>query len=127
MSESTRENALRLTLLLRSQLWEKAAARVRRLASKRTNDAADATAMADDYRMLAHDVSKVRRLLPDSRAREYLEATYAQAHASLHRPAWHAGYAALNLFRDDIPAVMRWLRPHILWATGLFILTVIAG
>ena len=47
--------------------------------------------MADDYRMLAHDVAKVRRLLPDSRAREYLEAAYAQAHANLYRPAWQSG------------------------------------
>src|SRR5882757_51436 len=127
MSESTRENALRLTLLRRSQLWKNAAARTRRLAGKRTEDAADATAMADDYRMLAHDVAKVRRLLPDSRAREYLEGAYAQAHASLHRPAWHVGYAILTLFRDDIPSVRRWLRPHVLWATALFILTIVAG
>src|SRR4051812_16626004 len=127
MSESSRENALRLTLLRRSDLWEKAAARIRRLAGKRTEDATDATAMADDYRILAHDVAKVRRLLPDSRAREYLESAYAQAHANLHRPAVHPGYALLNLFRDDIPAVMHWLRPHVLWATALFILTVVAG
>jgi uncharacterized membrane protein SpoIIM required for sporulation len=127
VSESTRENALRLTLLRRSSLWEKAAARIRRLSGKPTDDAADATAVADDYRMLAHDVAKVRRLLPDSRAREYLEATYAQAHASLHRPAWHPGNAVLQLFRDDIPAVMRWLRPHVFWATVLFILTILTG
>ncbi len=127
MSESTRENALRLTLLRRSQLWENATARTRRLSGKRTEDAVDATAMADDYRMLAHDVAKARRLLPDSRAREYLEAAYAQAHANLYRPAWHPGRALLNLFADDIPAVVHWLRPHIFWATALFMLTVLAG
>lgn len=83
--------------------------------------------MADDYRMLAHDVAKVRRLLSDSRAREYLEAAYAQAHANLYRPAWHPGRAVLSLFKDDIPAVVHWLRPHIFWATALFMLTVLAG
>jgi len=104
-----------------------AAARIRRLSGKRTNDPADAAAMADDYRMLAHEVAKARRLQPDSRAREYLEATYAQAHANLYRPALHPGYALLNLFRDEIPAVMHRLRPHILWATALFILAIAAG
>jgi Stage II sporulation protein M len=127
VSESTRENALRLTLLRRSQLWKDAVARIRRLSGKRTEDAADAAAMADDYRMLAHDVAKVRRLLPDSRAREYLEAAYAQAHANLYRPSWHPGRAVLHLFKDDIPAVVHWLRPHIFWATALFMLTVLAG
>src|SRR6267154_4643551 len=127
MNESTREHALKVTLLRRTELWKNAADRMRRLAGRKTNDAADAISMADDYRMLAHDVAKVRRLLPDSRAREYLETAYAQAHASLHRPAWHPGHALLSLFRDEIPAVVSWLRPHIIWATALFILTVIAG
>jgi uncharacterized membrane protein SpoIIM required for sporulation len=127
VSESAREDALKVALLRRSELWRSAAARIRRLSGRKTEDAADALSMADDYRMLAHDVAKVRRLLPDSRAREYLEAAYAQAHSSLHRPAWRAGHALLGLFRDEIPAVVRWLRPHIIWATVLFILTVIAG
>jgi uncharacterized membrane protein SpoIIM required for sporulation len=127
MSETTRENALRRALLDRSQLWKDAAARNRRLSGKRTDDAADAAAMADDYRMLAHEVAKVRRLIPESRAREYLEAAYAQAHANLHRPAWRPGQALLSLFRDEIPAVVHWLKPHIIWSTALFILTVLAG
>jgi uncharacterized membrane protein SpoIIM required for sporulation len=127
VSESARDDALKANLLRRSQLWTNAAARTRRLSRKKTDDAADASAMVDDYRMLAHDVAKVRRLLPDSRAREYLEAAYAQAHSTLYRPAWHPGHALLGLFRDEIPAVVRWLWPHILWATALFILTVITG
>jgi uncharacterized membrane protein SpoIIM required for sporulation len=127
MTDSPRDHALKVTLLRRSELWKTAAARTRRLSKRKTDDAADATSMVDDYRMLAHDVARVRRLLPDSRTREYLEAAYAQAHSTLYRPAWHPGHALLRLFRDDIPAVVRWLRPHIIWATALFILTVIAG
>jgi uncharacterized membrane protein SpoIIM required for sporulation len=83
--------------------------------------------MADDYRLLAHDLARVRRLMPDTRAREYLEAIYARAHATLHRTAWRPGYALLTLFRDEIPAVVRWLMPHIIWATTIFVLTVFAG
>jgi uncharacterized membrane protein SpoIIM required for sporulation len=118
---------LKAALLQRSELWKQAAARAHRLSRKRSEDAADAAAMSDDYRMLAHDVAKVRRLLPNSRTRDYLEAAYAQAHASLHRPAWHPGHALLSLFRDEIPAVVSWLRPHIIWATALFILMVMTG
>jgi uncharacterized membrane protein SpoIIM required for sporulation len=118
---------LKAALLQRSELWKQAADRARRLSGKRSEDAAEAAATADDYRMLAHDVAKVRRLLPNSRTRDYLEAAYAQAHASLYRPAWHPGHALLSLFRDEIPAVVRWLRPHIIWATTLFILMVLTG
>lgn len=127
MTEATRNDALKAALLKRSELWKAAAARIRRLSGRRTTDSTDAAALAEDYRLLAHDVARVRLLLPDSRAREYLEAAYAEVHASLHRPAWHPGYALLELFSSELPAVVRWLRPHILWATALFVLTVIAG
>jgi len=127
VNEAARDEALKIALLQRSELWKSAAARTRRLSQKRTDDAADAAAMADDYRMLAHDVARARRLMPDSRTREYLEAAYAQAHAAIHRPAWHPGHALLNLCRDEIPSGVRWLRPHLIWATALFILTVVAG
>ena len=126
-SGSTLDQALRGALLQRSDLWRAAVARSRRLALKRSNDAADAAAVENDYRLLAHDVARARRLVPATRTRDYLEAAYAQAHAALHRAAWHPGHALLSLFRDEIPAVVRWLRPHILWATALFMLTVAAG
>jgi len=127
VNDPARDEALKIALLGRADLWKTAAARIRRLTRRKTDDPADAAAMADDYRMLAHDVAKARRLLPDSRAREYLEVAYAQAHSTLYRPAWHPGYALLGLFQYELPAVLRWLRPHIIWATALFILTVIAG
>jgi uncharacterized membrane protein SpoIIM required for sporulation len=65
--------------------------------------------------------------MPDSRVRRYLEAAYLRAHATLHREAFHPAQALLSLFRDEIPAVVRWLTPHIIWATAIFILTVFAG
>jgi len=33
----------------------------------------------------------------------------------------------LALFRDELPAVVRWLLPYILWCTAIFALTVLAG
>jgi uncharacterized membrane protein SpoIIM required for sporulation len=77
--------------------------------------------------LLAHDLARVRALLPDTRTREYLETAYARAHATLHHGAWRAGSALLTLFRDELPAAVRWLLPYIFWSTLLFVLAVAAG
>jgi uncharacterized membrane protein SpoIIM required for sporulation len=122
-----RDRALEVALLRRSERWKAAAARAQRLAREPAADLAEATQMADDYRLLAHDLARARRLIPNTRAREYLEATYVRAHGTLYRKAWHPGYALRTLFRDEIPAVVRWLTPHIAWATLIFILAVFAG
>ena len=127
MNGSARQRALTVSLLQRADLGRQAEARARRLARGRSDDAADATLLADDYRLLAHDLARVRMLMPDSRTREYLEAAYARAHATLHHGAWRIGSALLTLFRDEIPAAVRWLRPYILWSTVIFVLAVIGG
>jgi uncharacterized membrane protein SpoIIM required for sporulation len=124
---SARQRALTVSLLQRADLWRQAETRARRLARGRSDDAADATRLADDYRLLAHDLARVRTLLPDSRTREYLEAAYARAHATLHHGAWRIGSGLLTLFRDEIPAVVRVLRPYILWSTVIFALAVMGG
>ena len=126
-NRATRERALTASLLERANRWRDAEARARRLARGRSDDAGDATRMADDYRMLAHDLARARTLIPDTRTREYLEGAYARAHATLHHGAWHAGHALLSLFRDELPAVVRELRLYILWSTLIFALTVAAG
>jgi uncharacterized membrane protein SpoIIM required for sporulation len=121
------DQALKAALLRRSEHWKAAVARAQRLSREQATDLADANQMADDYRLLAHDLARARRLMPDTRVREYLEAAYIHAHATLYRKAWHPGHALLVLFRDEIPAVVRWLTPHIIWATTIFVLTLFAG
>jgi len=127
MNRSARQHALTVSLLQRAERWRQAERRARRLARGRSDDAADATGLADDYRLLAHDLARVRTLMPDSRTREYLEAAYARAHATLHHGAWRIGSALLRLFREEIPAVVRWLGPYILWSTAIFALAVSGG
>src|SRR5262249_57457233 len=83
--------------------------------------------LTQDYRLLAHDLARVRTLLPNSRTREYLEGAYARAHMALHHGAWRADRALLTLFRDELPAVVRWLLPYILWCTALLALAVFPG
>ena len=127
MNDTARQNALTVSLLQRSSLWRQAEARARRLARGRSDDPADAAQLADDYRLLAHDLARVRTLLPETRTREYLEAAYGRAHATLHHGAWRPGSALLVLFRDEIPAVVAWLRPYILWSAICFTLAVLGG
>jgi uncharacterized membrane protein SpoIIM required for sporulation/uncharacterized RDD family membrane protein YckC len=125
--QSAADEALKVALLRHSSRWQDAVTRAERLAHGRAADLADATRMVDDYRLLAHDLTRVRRLMPNTRVRQYLEAAYARAHNTLFRAAWRPGHALLVLFRDEIPAVARWLAPHIVWATSIFILTVLTG
>jgi uncharacterized membrane protein SpoIIM required for sporulation/uncharacterized RDD family membrane protein YckC len=107
--------------------WRAAAERAQRLARGRALDAADANRMVEDYRLLAHELARARRAHEPTDAHEYLEYAYARAHATLHYGAWHPGDALLSLFRDQLPAVVKWLQPYILWVTLLFVLSVFAG
>jgi uncharacterized membrane protein SpoIIM required for sporulation len=127
MNSSARRQALTANLLSRMPLWRDADARARRLALGHLDEASDAIRLAQDYRLLAHDLARVRTLLPGTRTREYLEGAYARAHVTLHRGAWRADRALISLFRDELPAAVRWLLPYILWCTAIFILTVVAG
>ena len=114
-NDAARERALIASLLERANRWRDAEARARRLSRGRTEDGGDATRMADDYRMLAHDLARARTLIPDTRTREYLEGAYARAHATLHNGAWHAGHALITLLRDELPAVVSELRTYLIW------------
>lgn len=127
MNAAARQQALVAALLQRAPLWQQAEERTRRLARGRTENAADALQLADDYRLLAHDVARARTLLPRSRTREYLEHVYAGVHSSLNHGDRRLGSTLRELFRDDIPAAIVWLRPYILWATVIFVLAALAG
>ncbi|HEV2286266.1 MAG TPA: stage II sporulation protein M [Steroidobacteraceae bacterium] len=127
MSATARDSALAHALLRRAPLWQEAEARAGRFVRGRSDDAADAARVADDYRLLAHDLARARALLPRSRAREYLESVYAGVHATLNHGDWRLGAALLQLLRVEIPASMCWLRPYLAWAVALFVLATAAG
>jgi len=127
VSARSRDQALTNALLKRSEFWRTALARARRLSAGRAATVAEALTAVEDYRLLARDLASARRLIPDSRTREYLEGAYAQAHAAVHRAATHPGYALLSLFRDQIPRVVWELRAHIAWVTGLMCIAGLSG
>lgn len=127
MEDATRRQALSTALLQRAGLWRAAQARMDRLAARRTDDATDAARMADDYRLLAHDLARVRELLPATRTREYLEGVYARAHGTLHHGAWPLEHALQQFVRTDLPAAIRWLLPYLWWTTLIFLLAAAGG
>jgi uncharacterized membrane protein SpoIIM required for sporulation/uncharacterized RDD family membrane protein YckC len=111
----------------RSAQWTTATARARLLAESRVADISAAAQLADDYRLLAHDLAEARRLMPGTALHEYLELAYAQTHATLHKPGWSLGHDLLTLFSTELPQIVRRLRPYILWSTALFLLAIAAG
>jgi uncharacterized membrane protein SpoIIM required for sporulation len=125
--DRTRECALEAALLRRSSLWRAAAARAQRLARGHAHDAQDAFDLVEDYRILARDLAIARRLIPESRAREFLETAYARVHATVHRSASHPLQSLEILLRDQIPEIVKELHPYIAWVSGLFALSVGAG
>lgn len=127
MSADAGRSALSHALLKRAPLWQEAEARARRFRSGRSDDPAEAARVADDYRLLAHDLARARMLLPRSRAREYLESVYASVHATLNHGGWRLGATLAKLLREEIPASVVWLAPYLAWATTLFVLAAAAG
>jgi uncharacterized membrane protein SpoIIM required for sporulation len=125
--DAARERALTAALLARAREWQEADARASRFAHGRSEDVSDAVRLADDYRLLAHDLARARALMPTSRTRAYLESAYARAHATLHHGAWRAGSALRRLFTEETPAAVRWLAPYLLWTTLIFMLASCAG
>jgi uncharacterized membrane protein SpoIIM required for sporulation len=124
---TTRRQALSAALLQRAALWRATQARLDRLAAQRSGDAADAAQVADDYRLLAHDLARVRELMPGTRTREYLEGAYARAHSALHHGAAPLGSALRQFLRTDLPAAIRWLRPYLWWTSLIFLLAAAGG
>jgi uncharacterized membrane protein SpoIIM required for sporulation len=124
---SAREQALAAALLTRARTWQEADARAGRFAHGRSDDAADAARLADDYRLLAHDLARARALMPASRTREYLESAYARAHATLHHGAWGVARALRRVCVEELPAAVRWLRPYLAWTVVTFVLAACAG
>ncbi|HVN46510.1 MAG TPA: stage II sporulation protein M [Steroidobacteraceae bacterium] len=125
--QAARERALAAALLARADEWQAAERRARSFDHGRSDDAAEAARLADDYRLLAHDLARARVLMPASRTRVYLEHAYGHTHATLHHGAWHLGSTLQRLLGVELPAAVRWLAPYLAWTTLIFVLSAMAG
>jgi uncharacterized membrane protein SpoIIM required for sporulation len=110
-------------------VWHRIRERAANMRRRRGSDVNDALSVADDYRRAAHLLNAARlAATPDAgRSVEYLEATYADLHDTLNRPARRPWQVLLALFRDRIPAGMHAIRLHLLAVTLLFIISAVTG
>ena len=101
--------------------WHLARQRAAALRQRRGSDVADALAAVDAYRRAAHEIGKSQP------APEILEATYADLHDTIHRPATRARLEMWALLRDRVPAAMRLMRVHVLAVALLFVVAAVTG
>jgi uncharacterized membrane protein SpoIIM required for sporulation len=127
MSAPRREAAQLAELMTRAAQWQAAREQALRLGRGQAAGVDDAARALETYHAIARDLAIARRLAPQSRAREFLEDTYARLHAEIHRPAIDPGDALRRLFRDELPDTVRWLRPYLAGVTLLFVVAVLAG
>ena len=86
-----------------------------------------AVKVLDGYRSLARDLATARRLPGAAAMARGLESLYATYHAAITRPPRNLRAQALGLLRDEVPAIMRRLRPTLAWVVLLFVGTAFAG
>ncbi len=121
------DHALRSWLDRRVGVWQRLALLASRLMRARATGVAEAIEMAEGYRGVARDLALARRVMPAGRTRTGLESLYANLHASLHRPPHHWRSDFRRLLRDDVPGIMRSIRPQLVWVTMLMALSAAAG
>jgi uncharacterized membrane protein SpoIIM required for sporulation/uncharacterized RDD family membrane protein YckC len=106
--------------------WQVARARALALGRRRGSEVGDALAVVDDYRDAARALGAAGSSVA-ARDTEYLEATYADLHDAIHRPARRAWLELWSLLRDRVPAAMHSMRLHLLGVTMLFVISAVAG
>jgi uncharacterized membrane protein SpoIIM required for sporulation/uncharacterized RDD family membrane protein YckC len=105
--------------------WQEVRQRAATL-GRQHGEVGEALAVVDDYRQAARALGKMRA---DAGAvsSEYLEATYADLHDFVHRPARRPLMVLWSVLRDQVPAAMHTMRVHVLAVTLLFLIAGVAG
>jgi uncharacterized membrane protein SpoIIM required for sporulation/uncharacterized RDD family membrane protein YckC len=103
---------------------EGARARANRLGRGRGSEVSDALAVVDEYRRAARHLGAARDRRADD---EFLEATYADLHDVIHRPARRGWLMLWSLLRDQVPASVYAMRMHLLGVTMLFVISAVTG
>jgi uncharacterized membrane protein SpoIIM required for sporulation/uncharacterized RDD family membrane protein YckC len=98
--------------------------RAMQLGRRRDAEVADALAVVDNYRAAARALGTARGAQADD---ELLEATYADLHDVIHRPARRGLLTLWSLLRDQVPASVHAMRLHLLGVTLLFVTSAVSG
>jgi uncharacterized membrane protein SpoIIM required for sporulation/uncharacterized RDD family membrane protein YckC len=108
----------------RHRALQAARARAAQLGRGRGTDVSEALAVVDDYRQAARELGAARGSQVDD---EFLEATYADLHDVIHRPARRGLLLLRSLLRDQVPASVYAMRMHLLAVTLLFVICGVTG
>ena len=109
--------------------WQNVRRRAELLNRAGDADVSGALLVVDDYRRAAHTLGGGRHAHAPATSHdgEYLEATYADLHDIIHRPARRFWRMLWSLLRDQVPAAIRLMRIHLLAVTLLFVIAAVAG
>jgi uncharacterized membrane protein SpoIIM required for sporulation len=107
--------------------WSDLGAILDALERKRDHTVAETLRAIELYRALGRDLSIVRRTLPEGRMSRALAQSYARLHAVIYRRPHNWRDRLRLLFREEIPQVVRELRPQIQFVALLFALSAGAG
>jgi uncharacterized membrane protein SpoIIM required for sporulation len=107
--------------------WRDLGAILDALERKRDHTVAEALRAIELYRALGRDLSIVRRTLPEGRMTRALAQSYARLHAVIYRKPHNWRDRLRLLFREEIPQVVRELRPQIQFVALLLALSAGAG
>ncbi|HEX5160578.1 MAG TPA: stage II sporulation protein M [Steroidobacteraceae bacterium] len=105
--------------------WEEVRRRAQAL-GRRHGDVDDALSLVDEYRLAARTLGASRRQA-DAADTEYLEATYADLHDVIHRPARRLWRVLWSVLRDRVPAAVHTMRVHLLAVSLLFVISAVSG
>ena len=105
MSDLTR--TLTHWLQNRRDRWQKVVDAVKEKTDTPDRPFVEVTGLVKDFRALAGDLSLARSVMSGSRLTQQLEILFARANEFIHRQPNHLWRDILNIYRDQIGAIVR--------------------
>ena len=91
------------------------------------DDIQQSRALLEAYRTLTSDLSLARKILPDGRIILYLESLFVRGHEVMNKPSGNLWLRWLNLYRYEVPALMRAMARPLVSTISLFIISIVVG
>jgi len=127
MTEDVKRRALAHWLDGRRPAWLELEEQLGQRDSGATAAVAAARALLHGYRALVADLSLARRLNRDGPVPRYLENLYLQVHEQLYRAPGHARLRLADVYRRQVPGLLRERKTSLLAALAIFAGSSAAG
>jgi uncharacterized membrane protein SpoIIM required for sporulation len=107
--------------------WQDLADALARRKDRRDAAPAEVLGIVQGFRGLSRDLSLARGVMPEGRVTRYLERLFAQAHETIYREPRNLRADFGDLWRRQVPQVVREIRGAILGVHALFVLSLLLG